>query len=607
MNKLRFWLFIFFITQTSLFFAKPVVKYTGQIASQLPAAKSSTYAPPVKKIVTAKSTTHTVTNSSNNPAETISLTFYNQSKQPLTAVLANSGSATPGQLVPNASMNIPAGASYISGLVNGVMVLAMRSISSVFSYQITDPNSYNNLQAAWNLIKAKPCTSNSSCESNWCYNGLCKNKSRVGQPCQASDECVTGLCGNGVCQNMNSTRTVTKQNGDTTFTYDKDHSYALGSSSSITTASGNTKQFNATMYHTDLIGKDGNMHIDYDPGQGLHTRSKKLVTDQSGSTVAVRKTTTIGTGGTGYTSTITTSTGDTIDRNITKGQGVTTTVTTNSGVTHTASTSKTNGHVTTTTKDGASLTQQQTAQLYASKKGTLEVAGDKNIAEQTGKYKPGQMCRQDHECFSDWCYNGMCVAKYKPYQASPAKDQCQSRNWNGAYCLPALSYQPGHSVQSTLTTLQENAACTQNDQCDSNWCDNGTCKKKLAGGKSCTSNDQCMGNLCLDGLCYPFEIGTACSSNSQCASNYCNAGYCVESEKVGGQVCQADDECKSKYCDTGHCWPYPKDAYCTSNSQCGSNLCSYNKCQAQHANGLPCTENTDCASNYCNSSTHTCQ
>lgn len=130
-----------------------------------------------------------------------------------------------------------------------------------------------------------------------------------------------------------------------------------------------------------------------------------------------------------------------------------------------------------------------------------------------------------------------------------------------------------------LTWAANGKPCIENQECASNWCDNGdgTQKTRLCmpaprtglGGDLCTHDNQCAANLCfgittnagklVPGTCVaPRPLGATCNRNEQCASTYCDAGPNTGNSNkcmpLGG---------------TGR-----RDDPCTHNTQCASSNCS---------------------------------
>jgi hypothetical protein len=130
-----------------------------------------------------------------------------------------------------------------------------------------------------------------------------------------------------------------------------------------------------------------------------------------------------------------------------------------------------------------------------------------------------------------------------------------------------------------LTMNRNGESCIENQECTSNYCDNGenTSRTRLclpAGGTGqgsdpCTNNNQCATNICsgatlstagswTPGMCVGRgALGAPCSSNAQCTSTYCDAGFntartnkCMPrgGEGRAGNPCTHNRQCASAEC-----------------------------------------------------------
>lgn len=130
-----------------------------------------------------------------------------------------------------------------------------------------------------------------------------------------------------------------------------------------------------------------------------------------------------------------------------------------------------------------------------------------------------------------------------------------------------------------LTLAANGKPCIENQECTSNWCDNGdgTQKTQLCmpaprtglGTDPCTHDNQCASNLCfglttnaagnlVPGTCVaPRSLGATCIRNDQCASTYCDAGFntantnkCMPRGGTGqrGDLCTHNSQCVSSNC-----------------------------------------------------------
>jgi hypothetical protein len=203
-----------------------------------------------------------------------------------------------------------------------------------------------------------------------------------------------------------------------------------------------------------------------------------------------------------------------------------------------------------------------------------------------------------------------------------------------------------------LTMNRTGEPCIENQECLSNYCDNGenTSRTRLClpagstgqGGDPCTNNNQCATTICsgasqnatgnwVPGACTgQGALGAGCNSNNQCVSTYCDAGFNTANTNrcmPRGTTGQDNDPCShSSQCASGACAGLSRDANgnwvpgrcvaqgalgasCKTNSQCTSTYCDAgfntaqtNKCMPRGGEGRAgdqCTHNTQCASADC--------
>jgi hypothetical protein len=213
-----------------------------------------------------------------------------------------------------------------------------------------------------------------------------------------------------------------------------------------------------------------------------------------------------------------------------------------------------------------------------------------------------QLCEQDSDCM-----NGRCG--YESYTGS-AK----------AICCPSGEKEYVSSFEHGGYPKQSSAYfCTSQ-----------------APGTRCPTNTLCGSNVCAFSTCQAqhIEVGGACEENIDCASTVCIFDVCEAGPRPEPELCEEDRDCLNGRCGyesyTGSakaiCCPsgekeyvssfehggYPKQSsayFCTSqapgtlcptNTLCGSNVCAFSTCQAQHIEvGGACEENIDCASTVC--------
>jgi hypothetical protein len=171
----------------------------------------------------------------------------------------------------------------------------------------------------------------------------------------------------------------------------------------------------------------------------------------------------------------------------------------------------------------------------------------------------------------------------------------------------------------------EEAPCTKDHQCSSNWCENAICKNLPEFGQECTKDYRCgpyagcsadgicellpkmgepcmfskkgqnvcdEGLLCYDGICdKPRGVNSSCSDDRKCGHNL-RCRYNLRELKLKcipkldlNQLCIKSDSClQGSYC-FKHKFPIGK---------CTSRVIEGAKCSKQFQN---CMENLDCSAN----------
>jgi hypothetical protein len=133
-------------------------------------------------------------------------------------------------------------------------------------------------------------------------------------------------------------------------------------------------------------------------------------------------------------------------------------------------------------------------------------------------------------------------------------------------------------------SLQNGAACGDDDQCTGKYCNLGSnhvcgaCSTKAAAGAACNTDSDCsQGLACAQGTCAAYaQAGAACSDKQPCNPTLtCNAGACVTPSGAGAACTPGTDLTKSG-CDFLHgsfCNPSTKKcqqvATATAGQPCG--------------------------------------
>ena len=255
--------------------------------------------------------------------------------------------------------------------------------------------------------------------------------------------------------------------------------------------------------------------------------------------------------------------------------------------------------------------------------------------------KSNQSCTSDSQCSSNLCISGSCSCGDTGKGCTcESADTCQS----GLVCTNNVCAEPcavsgaactsgsaeccsGYTCDSTtLTCTNNDVTCTENDDCTSGICmisadgatggTTGACATCGDNGwQGCTTNIQCCtGSSCVieegatTGSCNCNGTGCTCVYNSNCESGVCvenNTGsVCAAGCLVSGATCQDSGQC----CSGGEA--------CTENSDCASNLCDNGSCsglicmESNNKQGVSycvscgntnysCSSNDDCCSNAC--------
>jgi hypothetical protein len=232
-------------------------------------------------------------------------------------------------------------------------------------------------------------------------------------------------------------------------------------------------------------------------------------------------------------------------------------------------------------------------------------------------------CTNDNQCASNLCFGvtrdaagnwvpGTCVSPRALGETCIRNDQCAS-----TYCDTGFNTANTNKCMPRGGAGQGSDPCTHDSQCASSRCAGlvrdaagnwmpGTCLAQGDLGAACTNNAQCRSTYCDAGFntantnkCMPRggagQGSDPCTHDSQCASNSCAGlirdsagnwvpGSCVARGALGAS-CTNNIQCQSTYCDAGF------------------NTANTNKCMPRGGTGQgndPCTHNSQCASSNCN-------
>lgn len=223
-----------------------------------------------------------------------------------------------------------------------------------------------------------------------------------------------------------------------------------------------------------------------------------------------------------------------------------------------------------------------------------------------GKCPDKQHCSSNTDCASGDCFGaapGTCVSCSDGVKNGKETDT----DCGGAAC----------DTQNKLCANDH--GCTTAADCQSGFCENGTCKSR-PGGTACTDNSQCAsgacgvngtGNCCTaacfgQGSCGP----TACDGTGACVfpsgATSCGAISCTNGQLTPPGTCNGAGSCQAgtaflcpggfkcataTACKTG----------CTADADCLSSdsFCSAFQCMPKAGVGAACTSNNSCTSGQC--------
>jgi len=132
----------------------------------------------------------------------------------------------------------------------------------------------------------------------------------------------------------------------------------------------------------------------------------------------------------------------------------------------------------------------------------------------------GDTCLFDDQCNSKYCKPGMTADS----KCSPKHPANTVMDWtNGDKCESGSS-----GLWNDRGAASETRCCPVNGKLN-NW-GKGWCQEIPIGGQ-CIFNDQCGSKTCrpeisADGICVNTDFNKACSEHNQCKSEWCHAGKC---------------------------------------------------------------------------------
>ncbi len=121
----------------------------------------------------------------------------------------------------------------------------------------------------------------------------------------------------------------------------------------------------------------------------------------------------------------------------------------------------------------------------------------------------GKTCKENEDCKSKYCSNGVCKDKEKELCKNGIKDLFETDVDCGGMCPPC----------------ETGKKCFSNNDCKTKVCLNNTCVEP-----SCNDNIKNQGESDVDcgGPCKPCEINKRCHTDSDCITNNCVSGRCMK-------------------------------------------------------------------------------
>jgi hypothetical protein len=188
----------------------------------------------------------------------------------------------------------------------------------------------------------------------------------------------------------------------------------------------------------------------------------------------------------------------------------------------------------------------------------------------------GKPCAKNTDCRSGECQPptqdgqaGQC--SFVPGQGCENSGQCGT----GATCSLC-------SEDGCVCCRSNDVQCSDDGQCCSQSCVEGTCSPASGLGQGCGTNHDCQSGVC-DGVCKSCRhVYCACAENTDCDSAFCNIPESGEDQPpntigsclaVAGERCGFSWDCLSGSCVAGLCAAGTTGALCASNADCISGTC----------------------------------
>ncbi len=209
-----------------------------------------------------------------------------------------------------------------------------------------------------------------------------------------------------------------------------------------------------------------------------------------------------------------------------------------------------------------------------------------NSATSTCAAGEGNACTSANQCVSNTCTSGHCV---------PAVSGCYVDTDCGAgqYCdRSTLTCATKLGVGDTIPSdgLHGGGCADAATVCATGFCNPATNACAAPPGESCVANNQCASNSCTSGYCVASVNGchfdSDCSADSYCDRNTLSCasklglGVAIPNDGLHGGTCgDGEAVCSTSACNaTVNQCALPDGAACSSDVQCGGNVCVAGRC-----------------------------
>uniref|UniRef100_A0A1B6DZN5 Uncharacterized protein n=1 Tax=Clastoptera arizonana TaxID=38151 RepID=A0A1B6DZN5_9HEMI len=203
------------------------------------------------------------------------------------------------------------------------------------------------------------------------------------------------------------------------------------------------------------------------------------------------------------------------------------------------------------------------------------VCGEKSLCQKKSPcLKLGTKCKKGEQCCLDFCWKGTCQVPCTPIGKICSEDTGDC--CDGGYCVNKVCR------KKPCTSVRNH--CSDDDECCSDYCDEGICKYKCLPEKhSCYSNEACCSGVCKNKTCF-----TPCLADKQyCLYDHeCCDGHCIERScqyrcsQYKEPCMSAKDCCYTDLCVNGVCGQdcFSEKYFCNNGTDCCSGNCQKGSC-----------------------------